>query len=489
MKRMLALVLALALLSLFPALGEETLPEPDVSAREMLLGEATAEYFYEATLYYTGSDGVSLSQATRTLLVQAGETLLDVVLEALLDSSLSPAQVSVIPGDTRVISREISGGLVTVNLSIEARNVQSDQELLLMYSAISGTLLEMEGVEGVSVLINDREEGVLGLPGGVFSAIEGDVAAAWAQMQAEADRYLGNAGRLPPASSSLHFLGGWAVAGAGNAGNLLAEDGANERCLSQLSHAGPQMLECGLSIAPTGTLLAGEPVLNVTSAGERVLELNLDGAALAAAESAGVQRWQVCGALTLTLCSFLTELDAVRLSVDGESITQAQREGTALSFNEDGMCRRDFSGFIGGAASLYLANDDGELILRETALSQGEALSARALLTVLLSEEMAASLGGVSPVPALIDETDILGVRVRDRVATVNLSARFYSACQELDEVRERTAVYAIVNTLCGLSSVEGVRFLIEGESVETLSEYIYMRTVLLPNPGVVVTE
>lgn len=89
--------------------------------------------FTKATLYYTGSDGVSLSQATRTLLVQTGETLLDVVLEALLDSSLSPAQVSVIPGDTRVISREISGGLVTVNLSIEARNVQSDQELLLIY--------------------------------------------------------------------------------------------------------------------------------------------------------------------------------------------------------------------------------------------------------------------------------------------------------------------------------------------------------------------
>ena len=55
------------------------------------------------------------------------------------------------------------------------------------------------------------------------------------------------------------------------------------------------------------------------------------------------------------------------------------------------------------------------------------------------------------------------------------------------DEARERTAVYAIVNTLCGLSGVDGVRFLIEGESVETLTEYIYMRTTLLPNFGAVV--
>ena len=80
-------------------------------------------------------------------------------------------------------------------------------------------------------------------------------------------------------------------------------------------------------------------------------------------------------------------------------------------------------------------------------------------------------------------------MRVRDGVATVDLSARFYSACQELDEARERTAVYAIVNTLCGLTGVQGVRFLFEGEQVETLSEYIYMRTTLLPNFGAVVAE
>ena len=126
-------------------------------------------------------------------------------------------------------------------------------------------------------------------------------------------------------------------------------------------------------------------------------------------------------------------------------------------------------------------------MLREAALSQGEARSPRALLTALFSEELAAFLGGECPVPEALDATDILGVRVRDGVATVNLSARFYSACQGLDEARERTAVYAIVNTLCGLTGVDGVRFLFEGEEVETLSEYIYMRTTLLPNFGAVV--
>ena len=187
MKRALALILTLALLPL-GALGEVALPEPEAEAPQMLLGEAEAEYFYEATLYCAASDGVSLSQATRTLLVQSGETLVDVVLEALLDPTGGMAQASVAPGDTRVISREISGGLAMVDLSIDARNVQSEQELLRMYLAIAGTLLELEGVEGVGVLIDGREEGLLGLPCGVFTAVETDVTAVWARMQAEAER-------------------------------------------------------------------------------------------------------------------------------------------------------------------------------------------------------------------------------------------------------------------------------------------------------------
>ena len=483
MKRALALILTLAFLPL-GALGEVALPEPEAEAPQMLLGEAEAEYFYEATLYCAASDGVSLSQATRTLLVQSGETLVDVVLEALLDPTGGMAQASVAPGDTRVISREISGGLAMVDLSIDARNVQSEQELLRMYLAIAGTLLELEGVEGVGVLIDGREEGLLGLPCGVFTAVETDVTAVWAQMQAESERYLGNAQGSATRTAALYFPstdGDWLLPEAREV--TFAREGLVAALVGQLC-AGPASLTCARAVSPTGSVLAGEPALTVTDAGERVLQLNLSSEALSAAEAAGARTWQVCGALTLTLCSFFPELDAVRFSADGAPLAIE-----ALGAEEGLLRRRDVSGCVGSAARLYLANVDGALILREAALSQGEARSPRALLEALFSPETAVALGGASPVPEALDETDILGVRVRDGVATVNLSARFYSACQELDEARERTAVYAIVNTLCGLTGVDGVRFLIEGEQVETLSEYIYMRTVLLPNFGAVATE
>ena len=50
MKRALALLLTFVFLP-FGALAEAALPEPEAEAPQMLLGEASAEYFYEATLY------------------------------------------------------------------------------------------------------------------------------------------------------------------------------------------------------------------------------------------------------------------------------------------------------------------------------------------------------------------------------------------------------------------------------------------------------
>ena len=489
LKRTLALLTALALLLSCPALSEGALPEPENAARDMFLGEATEEYLYEATLYFIASDGVSLTQTSRTLWVRSGETLLGVVLEALFSSSGNPTQLSVAPSDTRVVTSELDCSLATVNLSIDARNVQSEQELLMTYLAVSATLLEIDGIEAVNVLINDRHEGLLTLPCGVYTAVAEDAAAAWAQTQAEAERYLGASLGTITRTAALYFPSSDGLRLVPETRSLTFSREGDVRVLLQELCAGPGTLACANALVPAGeTLLSGEPVTTITGGGERVLELNLRGAALEAAANAGVETWQVCGALTMTLGSFLPELDAVRLSVDGEPLSEAWRDGEALSFADGMMRRKDFSAFLGSAVQLYLADAENALVPREMAFSPGSALSPRALLEALISEEIAASLGAFAPVPAQLSETDILGVQIEDGVASVNLSSRFYAACQSLDEAQERTAVYAIVNTLCGLTGVDGVRFLFEGESVETLSENIYMRSVLLPNPGAAVT-
>ena len=52
----------------------------------------------------------------------------------------------------------------------------------------------------------------------------------------------------------------------------------------------------------------------------------------------------------------------------------------------------------------------------------------------------------------------------------------------------ECCVVYAMVNTLCALSSVNAVRFYVEGVAADTLAGSIYLRSPLMPNPGIVVT-
>ena len=78
---------------------------------------------------------------------------------------------------------------------------------------------------------------------------------------------------------------------------------------------------------------------------------------------------------------------------------------------------------------------------------------------------------------------------VSDRIANINLSANFYARCQALNAQQERNLIYAMVNTLAELENIGAVRFFVEGKSVETLADTIYLKTALLPDPGIVDNE
>ena len=106
-----------------------------------------------------------------------------------------------------------------------------------------------------------------------------------------------------------------------------------------------------------------------------------------------------------------------------------------------------------------------------------------------LFDGILAQSDSASVFPTGVYYDDILGVSVSDGIASVNLSANFYRQAQALDATAERGVVYAIVNTLCELEGIAGVRFYIEGISAQTLSGSIYLRSVLLPNPGLVSPE
>ena len=47
--------------------------------------------------------------------------------------------------------------------------------------------------------------------------------------------------------------------------------------------------------------------------------------------------------------------------------------------------------------------------------------------------------------------------------------------------------LYSMVDTLCEMDDINAVRFYVEGLSAETLAGGIYLKSPLMPNPGIVI--
>ena len=174
--------------------------------------------------------------------------------------------------------------------------------------------------------------------------------------------------------------------------------------------------------------------------------------------------------------------DAEVLSIEGTPVSELNIGETRLKFSGNLMRRSNFSAFIGSSAALYFANEQGSLSRYTCAMSQSGASTPRALLTTMVSTP--APAGSSRVFPAEIYPEDILGVHVDGRIATVNLSGNFYTRCQSLNTAQERILIYAMVNSLCELPGIGAVQFLVEGMTLESLSRDIYLKTALLPDPG-----
>lgn len=494
--RLCALLIALALMlsgCMFKIqesedVDEISLPEPSEEPVNMILGERQSSRVTNVTLYYAMPDGTSFSTVTRSLRTEeAGENLLEAAVNALLSPASNNESISLTSGDTQLISAELACGIATVNLSIDARNVQSEQELLGLIIAISNTLLGLEGVKGVNVLIGNQSEGFFQLPLGVQTEITTSITAAYAQLQAERDHFLSE-GTMPITRRAVLYFpsanDGWLVP---ELREMTFDNDDYAGALIEALKTGPSDSTCAITAIPDGVaLLDDEPQINTLSSGERVLELNFSSTLANYLAFSGIEVWKLTGSIALTMCSFLPDIDAVRIRVNGEPITICEIGDSIVNFEDGLIYRDDFSAYIGSVVTLYLANRSNTLQPVKRAVSIKSALSPRSLLTELFYYAGNANAELSFPVPENIYAEDLLGIQVSNNIASINLSANFYRNCQNLDMETERNLVYSIVNTLCQLPDIKGVRFYIEGLSAENLAGNIYLKSVLMPNPGII---
>ena len=470
------------------ASAEIPLPEPAPEEENMILGEYLPSRLSSVSLYYAMSDGATFSQVSTAVRAASGESLPEATVNALLSATGGGNAMYFSTGDTRMLSCEYACGIATVNLSIDARNVQSEQEELALLTAIGNTLLGIEGVRGVNVLIGGQSDSFGQLPHGVQTEVIPSVTAAYAQLLAERDHLVTDSPLPVTRWATLYFPtadGNWLVP---ELRQLVFNTDDFAGALIEALKAGPAYESSAVaSIPAVAELMEPNPKVQTLSTGEHALTLNFSSALANYLAFSGLDVWELAGSLALTACSFLPEIDAVRILVNGDPITGCTIGDTILRF-EGGLIRRsDFAGRVGSVATLYLANARGGLQPVSRAVSTRSALSPKSLLGELFyyAERDGRSLR--FPVPENVTAEDILGIEVSGQIARVNLSANFYRCCQSLDANAERSLIYCMVNTLCAMDGIHAVRFYVEGIAAETLAGSIYLKSPLMANPGIVV--
>jgi spore germination protein GerM len=481
-----ALLSGCASLSFVPERANEsrTLPPAQDDGLTAPVGDSAAEYTGRFTLNYVGSDQQALVAVSRTMRLTGEDLMAEKVMERLLDPpDTLPGVLPIAPAGTKLIWVEQSEGVVTVNLSEDALSL-TEQELTWMRAAIANTLVGTDGIQYVNVLIGGKEQSALSLPTGSLSRNDGNLTALWAQQAADEERFTQQDGRLDR-DATLYFpsADGTFLLPEARAVRFTSDDYALE-LIRQLSVEGAYRRV----LPQEEDILAHAPAIETLADGRRVVSLRLAAGFEQALAGIGVQPGIAYGALALTLCRFVPEIDALRVTVGDEPLGRVLLGDRVLTPVDGVLAPDDFDSLIGRVAQIYLTDrETGRLRAVSRAMERGAALSPRVLVEQVLAGPMPHESSVAAVAPPGAGKADIEGVRIEEGVALVNLSGNFYRSCQQMGAEAERNLVYALVNTLSGLNPVNRVRFFIDGQTVDALVTTMSLRGALLPNPGIVV--
>lgn len=499
MKRWLALLLCLVTalplggcvsVSLVPVqqTGDVELPLPMEKIPAAPTGDSRSESSARVSLYFVSNDQKQLTPLSRTVLVRGEDALIERTLKRLLDAEDSgPAGLlPVAPAGTRAEWIEQSQGVVTLSLTMDALKLDP-QAMCWMEAAIAGTLTALSGVRYVNVLIDGKAESATKIPAGTLSRTELNLTTLWAQRRDDDARLAADPALAAIERDATLYFAGWAgdrMLPEVRRITLNTQEFA-EVLIEEL-RKGPRGTTQAHAVLPHDARLKYTPEIDMLEDGRRVLKLAFDENLFALLKRDGLSAWQLFGALSLTLCRFIPDLDGLRIWVgdDTNLITELTDGVRRYSFPEGVISPDLFE--VGRVARLYFAGADGTLTAVERLVDQQSAVSPRALLEQLIDGPLVFD-GGAKPVmPEGVSDADLLGIRIEERTALVNLSSNFYRLCQGLTPDEERNLIYAMVNTLCELDFVNRVRFYVAGATVDALTRDIFLRGALLPNPGLV---
>jgi len=390
------------------------------------------------------------------------------------------------PKGCTLLGLERSGNVAVVDLSIEARAVESERQLLWMNAALSASLAGVDGIEYINLLIAGRSEALMQLPAGLFSGTSTNMSVAEARLNTERELVMNGESAGTERRAVLYY--------AERGGKFIIPVVRTVR-LTDGDFITP--LLDALSVEPTDGVLCSPlrqlsaavvqtPEIIETEDGRKIVRLTFDPNLIATLEREGLSEWQLYASLTYTITGFVPEIDALTVLIGDGQLTRTERGGQEITFTNGEMCRSDYPDAAGTIIPIYLTSLEGGLVRLERSLNQHSPLFPRARLAELFRGVEAWETGAARVMPDGVSIDDVLGVRIEGDEAIVNFSSNFYRCCQILNRQQERNLIYSVVNTLCELPSVRAVRFQIEGETVDHLVSEIFLRGALMPNIGIV---
>lgn len=459
--------------------------EPETAVPLAPIGDSRAERTRSVVVYYAADGYTRLVPAVRQVTVSSEASVYEAVASEALATPPEEGLLALGASDIQLLSVEVSCGVATVDLSIDARRLDA-QRLHMLRAALVNSLMELGGIRGVNVLIDGREECIVRLPAGTMTRFDNDLGEVWQQALAEESRAGDDKGEALERNVTLYF-------GSADGKYLLPEmrgvtiegDDYLQAIVDQLFAGSTDTGACRRVLPSSCEYLRERPEIVTSDDGSKVAVISFAGAASEYFARNGISTALAMGSLTRSICGFVPEVEGLLCDIDGIVISELTDDEGRVSYTfDDGVMRSsDFDSLVGDMTTLYYPEAGGAgLVALETVMSRYDADNPRALLIRLM--EQPDKQGAASAWPEGVTDADVLGVRVEQDQVLINLSGAFYRACEGMTAQEARLLTYSIVNTMCSLQGIKSVRLYFDGERVDCLAGAISLRGPLLFSPG-----
>ncbi|MCD7818214.1 MAG: GerMN domain-containing protein [Lachnospiraceae bacterium] len=192
-------------------------------------------------------------------------------------------------------------------------------------------------------------------------------------------------------------------------------------------------------------------------------------------------------AVVKTICQ-IPGVTKIIITVDSEQLVDANGDLVEAMDAETFIDTKNggINSYQTAALVLYFPNQEGTMLLKEV---RNVHYSSNMVLERVIIEQLLAGSDYSDRLTVLNSATEILDISTKNGICTINFSEEFNVPPTE-NTPSARTALYAIVNSICETSDdVNGVKFTVEGSGNVVFWDEIDLNNVFIADQSIIETE